>query len=62
MREYCIRDEILKLRAGTLKREEAEILADMEKMERERNLHIREMKRITAEDGSRLANQILSRG
>ena len=53
MREYYIQDEILKLRAGTLKREEAEILSDIEKLERQRNLHIREMKRITAEDGSR---------
>ena len=33
--------------------EEAELLVELEKLERSRNLHIRELKRITAEDNSK---------
>ena len=51
--EYQEKDEILKLRAAALKKEDANLLQLMEKLERERNIHIRELKRITAEDNSR---------
>lgn len=33
--------------------EDQQLQAEVEKMERERNLHIREVKRVTAEDSSR---------
>ena len=33
--------------------EEAELAVDLEKLERERNIHIRELKRIAAEDSSK---------
>ncbi|XP_014662597.1 PREDICTED: LOW QUALITY PROTEIN: serine/threonine-protein kinase tousled-like 2 [Priapulus caudatus] len=53
-------DEILKLRAATLKKEDMELQMEMEKLERERNLHIRELKRIHNEDQSRFNdNQVL---
>lgn len=51
--EFYEKDEILKLRAAALKKEDTTLLQLMEKLERERNLHIRELKRITAEDNSR---------
>lgn len=53
MLEYQEKDDILKLRAAALKKEDANVAQLMEKLERERNLHIRELKRITAEDNSR---------
>lgn len=55
MMEYHVQDEILKLRQSSLKKEDMEIAAELEKLERERNLHIREMKRIQNEDSSRSA-------
>lgn len=51
--EYMERDEILKLRSAVLKKEDTTLQHELEKVERERNLHIRELKRITAEDSSR---------
>nr|XP_032807315.1 serine/threonine-protein kinase tousled-like 2 isoform X2 [Petromyzon marinus]XP_032807316.1 serine/threonine-protein kinase tousled-like 2 isoform X2 [Petromyzon marinus] len=50
--EYHEQEEILKLRLGHLKKEEAEIQAELERLERTRNLHIRELKRIHNEDNS----------
>ncbi|XP_071495579.1 serine/threonine-protein kinase tousled-like 2 isoform X1 [Diadema antillarum] len=50
--EFYERDEILKLRQSALKKEEADLQAELEKLERERNLHIRELKRIHNEDQS----------
>ena len=47
------RDEVLKLRAATLKKEEISLTTELEKLERERNLHVRELKRLLAEEGSR---------
>ena len=38
---------------NTLKKEDAEMLLEMEKLERARNLHIRELKRLHNEDQSR---------
>lgn len=51
--EYYEQDEILKLRAAALKKEDIDVQIEMEKLERERNLHIRELKRIHNEDSSR---------
>lgn len=53
MMEYHVQDEILKLRQTSLKKEDTEVAQELEKLERERNLHIREMKRIQNEDSSR---------
>ncbi|XP_059180566.1 serine/threonine-protein kinase tousled-like 2 isoform X1 [Centropristis striata] len=50
--EYHEQEEIFKLRIGYLKKEEAEIQAELEHLERVRNLHIRELKRIHNEDNS----------
>ncbi|MEQ2242812.1 Serine/threonine-protein kinase tousled-like 2, partial [Ilyodon furcidens] len=49
---YREQEEIFKLRIGRLKKEEAEIQAELEQLERVRNLHIRELKRIHNEDSS----------
>lgn len=51
--EYYEQDEILKLRQTALKKEDADLQMELEKLERERNLHIRELKRIHNEDNSR---------
>uniref|UniRef100_A0AAQ6IM72 non-specific serine/threonine protein kinase n=1 Tax=Anabas testudineus TaxID=64144 RepID=A0AAQ6IM72_ANATE len=50
--EYHEQEEIFKLRIGHLKKEEAEIQTELEHLERVRNLHIRELKRIHNEDNS----------
>jgi len=52
--EFYEQDEILKLRAAALKKEESDVQIELEKLEKERNLHIRELKRIQSEDSSRL--------
>lgn len=54
--EYYEAEEILKLRQNSLKKDDAEMAVEMEKLERERNLHIRELKRIHNEDQSRYNN------
>uniref|UniRef100_A0A182SHT6 Protein kinase domain-containing protein n=1 Tax=Anopheles maculatus TaxID=74869 RepID=A0A182SHT6_9DIPT len=56
LQEYYECDEILKLRQSALKKEDADLQLEMEKLERERNLHIRELKRIHNEDQSRFNN------
>ncbi|XP_065578334.1 serine/threonine-protein kinase tousled-like 2 isoform X3 [Artemia franciscana] len=53
MQEYYEADEILKLKQNALKKEDADLQLEVEKLERERNLHIRELKRIHNEDQSR---------
>ncbi|XP_071812805.1 serine/threonine-protein kinase tousled-like 2 isoform X2 [Apostichopus japonicus] len=50
--EYYERDEIFKLRLVALKKEEADLQAELQKLERDRNVHIRELKRIQSEDQS----------
>lgn len=50
LQEYYECDEILKLRQNALKKEDMDLQLEMEKLERERNLHIRELKRIHNED------------
>lgn len=52
--EFHEQEEILKLRATALKKEDSDVQVELEKLERERNLHIRELKRIHNEDSSRL--------
>ena len=53
-------DEVLRLRQLTLKREEYELAQDLERLDRERNVHIRELKRLYNEDHSRFnQNNIL---
>ena len=54
--EYYEQDEILKLRSQALKKEDTDLQLELEKLERERNLHIRELKRIHNEDQSRFNN------
>ncbi|CAH3186499.1 unnamed protein product, partial [Porites lobata] len=51
--EYHEREEILKLRALGLKKEETDVQTELEKLDRERMLHIRELKRIQNEDSSK---------
>lgn len=57
--EYYEMDEILKLRQAALKKEDADLQLELEKLERERNLHIRELKRIHNEDQSRFNNHVV---
>lgn len=54
--EYHEREEILKLRAIALKKEETDLQMELENLDRERNLHIRESKRIHNEDNSKFKN------
>merc|ERR1712038_920879 len=56
MQEYYEAEEILKLRYASLRKEDADLQMEMEKLERSRNLHIRELKRIHNEDQSRYNN------
>ncbi|KRZ80404.1 Serine/threonine-protein kinase tousled-like 1, partial [Trichinella papuae] len=51
--EYYEQEEILRLRKEQLKKEEAELGTEQDRLERERNLHMRELKRIQNEDQSR---------
>ncbi|CAF1386891.1 unnamed protein product [Rotaria magnacalcarata] len=51
--EWNESEEILRLRLASLKKEEMDLQIEYEKLERERNLHIRELKRIYNEDHSR---------
>jgi len=53
MCEFYEQDEILKLRAASLKKEDSDLQLELEKLEQERNLHIRELRRIHSEDTSR---------
>jgi len=57
MQEYYEAEEILRLRQNSLKKDDSEMALEMEKLERERNLHIRELKRIHNEDQSRYNNR-----
>lgn len=51
--EYHENEEILRLRTNAIKKEENETQQELEKLEKERNIHIRELKRINNEDQSR---------
>lgn len=51
--EYIELDEIYKLRREHMKKEELEVIAEKEKLDRERQLHLRELKRASNERDSR---------
>uniref|UniRef100_A0AC35U0C3 Protein kinase domain-containing protein n=1 Tax=Rhabditophanes sp. KR3021 TaxID=114890 RepID=A0AC35U0C3_9BILA len=51
--EYTEQDEILRLTRENLKKSEADIQIEKDKLDRERNLHIRELKRVQYEENSR---------
>lgn len=51
--DYYIAEEILRLKQFHYKKEDSEIILEYEKLERERNVHIRELKRIQVEDQSK---------
>ena len=57
MSDFYEQDDILKLRQAALKKEDTDLQLELEKLERERNLHIRELKRIHNEDNSRCVNK-----
>ncbi|KAL3116072.1 hypothetical protein niasHT_007372 [Heterodera trifolii] len=57
--EYTEQEEIYRLRKEHLKREETDLLAEKDRLERERNLHIREMKRVQCEEQSRFKDNEL---
>ena len=59
LQEYYEQDEIYRLRKEHLKKEEAELLAERDRMERGRNLHIRELKRVQYEEASRYKDHVL---
>jgi tousled-like kinase len=61
LKDWYEYDEVLRLRQLTLKREEYDLAQDLEKLDRERNIHIRELKRLYNEDHSRFnKNNILN--
>ncbi|XP_039271234.2 serine/threonine-protein kinase tousled-like 1-B [Styela clava] len=53
VQEYHERDEVLRLRLNAVRRDETDLQFELERLERERSLHIRELKRILNEDNSR---------
>ena len=59
IQDWYEQDEILRLRQASLKKEEVDLQSELEKLERERNLHIRELKRIHNEDHSRFKDHEL---
>ena len=50
LQEYYELEEIGRLRLGVLKKEETELLSDLDRLSIERDLHIREVRRIRDED------------
>jgi tousled-like kinase len=50
--DYYEQEEIYKLRKDQLKKEESELQSELDRLDRERNLHIRELKRVQNEDQS----------
>ncbi|KAI1721198.1 protein kinase domain-containing protein [Ditylenchus destructor] len=57
--EFMEQDEIYRLRKEHLKKEEADLQAEKDRLERERNIHIREMKRVQYEEQSRFKDHEL---
>jgi len=56
------RDEVLKQRLLAVKRDEGELQFELDRLERERSLHIRELKRIANEDNSQFnSNPVLNK-
>nr|XP_015818595.2 serine/threonine-protein kinase tousled-like 2 isoform X1 [Nothobranchius furzeri] len=54
--EYRAQEEIFKLRLGRLKKQDVEIQTELEQLERVRNVHIQEMRRIHNEDNSQFSD------
>jgi len=54
--EFHERDEILKQRSLAVKRDETDLQFELDRLERQRSLHIRELKRIANEDNSQFNN------
>ncbi|KAI0985427.1 hypothetical protein GJ496_005444 [Pomphorhynchus laevis] len=54
--EWHEREEVLRIRLAALRKEEIELQLDLEKLGRERHLHIREIKRIDHQKNSRFHN------
>ncbi|KAL7673240.1 hypothetical protein ACOME3_008108 [Neoechinorhynchus agilis] len=52
LREFCEHDDLVRIRTAALKKEETELMAEYEKLDKEKSLHIREMKRLLQEDNS----------
>ena len=59
LQEYYEQEEIYRLRKEHLKKEETELLAERDRMERGRALHIRELKRVQYEEASRYKDHVL---
>uniref|UniRef100_A0A914XP42 Protein kinase domain-containing protein n=1 Tax=Plectus sambesii TaxID=2011161 RepID=A0A914XP42_9BILA len=59
LQEYHEQEEIYRLRKEHLKKEEAELLSERDRMERGRALHIRELKRVQYEEASRYKDHVL---
>uniref|UniRef100_A0A915EVB0 Protein kinase domain-containing protein n=1 Tax=Ditylenchus dipsaci TaxID=166011 RepID=A0A915EVB0_9BILA len=57
--EFMEQEEIYRLRKEHLKREESDLQAERDRLERERNIHIREMKRVQYEEQSRFKDHEL---
>ncbi|CAD5221486.1 unnamed protein product [Bursaphelenchus xylophilus] len=58
-REIYEQEEIYRLRKEHLRKEEVELLMEKDKLERERNLHVKENKRIQYEEQSRFKDHVL---
>jgi len=59
MEELLQQDEILKIRLATLKKEESELVVEKDQLVVEKNVHIRELKRVHDEDQSRFNNHMI---
>eukprot|EP01116_Phalansterium_solitarium_P021676 TRINITY_DN6834_c0_g2_i1.p1 TRINITY_DN6834_c0_g2~~TRINITY_DN6834_c0_g2_i1.p1 ORF type:complete len:716 (+),score=259.02 TRINITY_DN6834_c0_g2_i1:77-2224(+) len=57
--EEAIQLEVLRIRAGALKKEEVTIQEERDKLLQEKNIHIREIKRTSDEDHSRFNSNLL---
>ena len=53
LQEVYEAEEILKLKQSSLKKEESDMVSSLQGLEKERNVHIRELKRINNEDQSK---------
>ena len=58
-KDWCEYDEVLRLRQLTYKREEYDLAQDCDRLDRERHLHIRELKRLYNEDQSRFNQNVV---
>ncbi len=59
LQAYHEQDEINRLRKDHLKKEECDLQAERDRLDRERNLHIKELKRVQFEEASRYKDHVL---